>query len=86
MADVVEINASTGEVVERDYTSEELSQINQDKINNESLAQELKNKYDQDIVERNSTVQKFISFGLSEEEANKIVPEISVDYRIIHLL
>lgn len=86
MADVVEINASTGEVVERDYTSEELSQINQDKINNEFLAQELKNKYDQDIVERNATVQKFISFGLSEEEANKIVPEISVDYRIIHLL
>lgn len=86
MADVVEVNVSTGEVIERDYTSEELTQKDQDRINNQILAQELKDKYDQDIIERNAIIQKFISFGLSEEEANKIVPSVSVDYRIIHLL
>lgn len=86
MADVVEVNVSTGEVIERGYTSEELTQKNQDRINNQILAQELKDKYDQDIIERNAIIQKFVSFGLSEEEANKIVPSVSVDYRIIHLL
>lgn len=86
MADIVEINVSTGEVVERDFTPEELAQREQDRINNETIAQELKEKYDLDILERNATVQKFISLGFSSEEANKLTPEVEKDYRILHLL
>jgi hypothetical protein len=86
MPDVIEVNATTGEIIERDFTPEELAQHEQDRINNEILAQELKAKYDADIEQRNITLQKFITLGLSEEEANKIVPEIIADYRILHLL
>lgn len=86
MADVVEINVSTGEIVERDYTKEELDQLEKDKIENEKIALELKKEYDQKIKERSATVDKFISLGFSEEEIEKIVPSITPDYRIVHLL
>lgn len=86
MADIVEINVSTGEVIERDFTPEELAQREQDKINNELLAQELKIKYDQEVLQRNATLEKFISLGFSLEEAKNLVPEIEKDYRILHLL
>lgn len=86
MADVVEINVSTGEIIERDYTKEELDQLEKDKIENKKIALELKKEYDQKIEERNAIINKFISLGFSEEEIEKIVPSITPDYRIMHLL
>jgi 3-oxoacyl-ACP reductase-like protein len=86
MADVIEVNASTGEIIERSFTQDELNQLKQDKIHNEEVANQLKEQYDLEVEKRNNSIQKFINMGFSEEEANSFVPIINPDYRIFHLL
>lgn len=86
MPDVLEINVSTGETIERDYTQEEILQIQKDKIENERIAVDLKQKYDEDVKNRNIIIDKLIAVGLSKEEAEKMIPKIDIDYRITHLI
>lgn len=86
MSDVMEINVETGEVTYRDFTKKELAQREKDRIQAEKTALELKKKHEEEVIKRNAIVQKFLAIGLTEEEAEKIVPQIPVDDRIIHLL
>jgi hypothetical protein len=86
MPDVVEINVETGEVVERKYTKTELAQLKAERIASEKLALELKAEYDEEVAKRQAIVEKFLAIGLTEEEAEKMVPPVQPDYRILHLL
>jgi len=86
MADVIEINVETGEIIERQYTKKEKDQLKKDKAQNEIIATELKKEYDQQIEKRNNSIKKFIDLGFSQEDAESFVPQITPDYRIMHLL
>jgi hypothetical protein len=86
MADVMEINVLTGEVIERDYSEQELVQLEKDKIENKNISIELKKQYEDEVKKRNILVNKFSDLGFSDEEINKILPKIEPDYRILNLL
>lgn len=86
MADIVEINVATGEKIERDFTPEELSRLEEDRIRNEEIALQVKAKYDEDIAERNDIIERFLSMGFTEAQAEKMSPPVFVDDRIRHLL
>lgn len=86
MPDIIEFNVETGQMIERNFTAEEIQQREQDLLKSESLAAQLKQKYDEDVYKRSEIINKFISMGFSQNEAETLVPEIDIDYRIRHLL
>lgn len=69
MADVVEINAATGEVIERDFTPEEIVQREADIAAAEAAALAAQEEADAKAAVRASALQKLAALGLSEAEA-----------------
>lgn len=69
MADVFEVNASTGEVIERDFTAEELAQREidlQDALDTEAAIAAA-------ISARESALTKLAALGLTEEEIAALI-------------
>ena len=71
MSDIVEINVNTGEIIERDYSPEEISKIQQIE---EHIRQYVESNFIP-AAENNvkiSAIEKLKSLGLTEEEAKEI--------------
>lgn len=66
MADVVEINAATGEVVERDFTPEELAQREKDAAESALAAAEAESARAKRDQERAALLDRL---GITEDEA-----------------
>ena len=66
MADVVEIDASTGEVIERDFTPEELAQRLTDEEQAAVVAEALAEREAARAADRAALLERL---GLTEEEA-----------------
>jgi hypothetical protein len=76
MIDITEINISTGEVIEREYTQEEKNSRDQrqSEISEEALAKMSQAQEDLDYIElKQSAIIKLQSLGLTEDEAKAIV-------------
>ena len=58
------VNHETGEITWRDYTAEEIAEVEQAKARAEQEAQELANRE----AKRQSALNKLIDLGLTEEE------------------
>lgn len=69
MADVVEINASTGEVIERNFTEQELAQRAIDLAEFEALQLAKIAEEEAKAATRQSALDKLMALGLTEEEA-----------------
>ncbi len=71
MSDIVEINVNTGEIIERNYSPEEISKIQQI----EEYIRQYVESNSLPITENNvkiSAIEKLKSLGLTEEEARAI--------------
>lgn len=69
MADIVEIDASTGEVVERDFTEEELAQRAADFAAFEAAEAARVAEEEAKAAARQSALDKLMALGLTEKEA-----------------
>lgn len=73
MPDVIEINALTGEVVERDFTPDELAQREIDRLaHEEAEAARIAEEQAREATKQ-SALDKLQLLGLSEEEARAII-------------
>ena len=73
MADVIEINALTGEVIERDFTPDELAQREIDRLaHEEAEAARIAEEQAREATKQ-SALDKLKLLGLSEEEARAII-------------
>lgn len=75
MIDITEINISTGEVVQREYTQEEknIRDQKESEISEEALAKIAAAQEDLAYIElKESAISKLISLGLTEDEAKAI--------------
>jgi hypothetical protein len=72
MSEMLEINAETGQSIERDYTDIEMNVLN-DMINNipEQMLNQLNQTPEEDI-NKASAIIKLQALGLTEEEAKAI--------------
>jgi hypothetical protein len=72
MSEMLEINAETGQSIERDYTDIEMNVLN-DMINNipEQMLNQL-NQTPEEDVNKASAIIKLQALGLTEEEAKAI--------------
>lgn len=73
MADVLIVNAKTGERIERDFTPEELEQRELDRIAAEEAEAARVAEEEAKIAAKQSALQKLAALGLTEEEAQAIV-------------
>ena len=73
MADVVEIDAATGEVTERDFTPEELEQRDADVVAQVAADLAAQAAADEKAAVRASALAKLAQLGLTEAEAMEIV-------------
>jgi len=73
MADVLEINAETGEVVERSFTSDELAQRELDRIAFEKAEtlRIVEEKAREDA--KKSAISKLSTLGLNKQEIHSII-------------
>lgn len=71
MSDILEINASTGEQIERDYTPEENAKIEKMRQDAEEYILSLPEALDNSSY-KISAIEKLKSLGLTEEEAKAI--------------
>ena len=69
MPDVTEINAVTGEVIERDYTEEELKQRDADAKARKVIADEQAKVF----AAKESAKAKLTALGLTEDEVNGLI-------------
>lgn len=69
MADVVIIDAATGEVIERDFTPEEAAQRAADEAAAAAAAAAAQAEADAKAAARASALAKLAALGLSEDEA-----------------
>lgn len=73
MPDVIEINALTGEVIERDFTPDELAQREIDRLaHEEAEAARIAEEQAREATKQ-SALDKLQLLGLSEEEARAII-------------
>lgn len=75
MIDITEINISTGEIVQREYTQEEknIRDQKESEISEEALAKIAAAQEDLAYIElKESAISKLISLGLTEDEAKAI--------------
>lgn len=73
MADVVEINAKTGEVVERDFTEAELAQREVDAAAAVAAAEAEAQVKARKQGKRQSAVAKLAALGLDEDEVAALI-------------
>ena len=73
MADVLIVNAKTGERIERDFTEEELAQREADRIAAEEAEAARVAEEEAKIAAKESALAKLAALGLTEEEAQAIV-------------
>lgn len=76
MIDITEINISTGEVIEREYTQEEKNNRDQkqSEISEEALAKMAAAQEDLSHIElKQSAINKLIELGLTEAQAQAVV-------------
>jgi hypothetical protein len=76
MIDITEINISTGEVIEREYTQEEKNNRDQkqSEISEEALAKMAEAQEDLAYIElKQSAINKLIALGLTEQESLALV-------------
>ena len=71
MSDILEINASTGEQIERDYTPEENAKMEKMRQDAEEYILSLPETLDNSSY-KISAIEKLKSLGLTEEEARAI--------------
>ena len=69
MADVIEIDAQTGEVIERDFTPEEVAQREADARAAEDAQAALEAEIAEKAAARQSALDKLMALGLTEAEA-----------------
>lgn len=72
MADVMEIDALTGQVIERDFTEEEKAQRDKDAKEAEKAAKGLAKEEKAKAAAKESALAKLAALGLTEEEAKAI--------------
>lgn len=72
MADVIEINALTGEVIERDFTEEELAQRKKDLAAEKKAEKARVAEEEAKAATKASALAKLAALGLTEEEAKAI--------------
>lgn len=72
MADVIEIDAATGTVVERDFTPEELAQRAADQAAAKAEKAALEAEAAAKAAARQSALDKLMALGLTEAEAKAI--------------
>lgn len=73
MTDVIEIFADTGEVIERDFTPEELAQRELDTAEFEKAKAEEEAANAAKLASRESAMQKLAALGLNEDEIKSII-------------
>lgn len=73
MADVLIINAQTGEVVERDFTPEELAQREADAAAHAAVEAEREASVQAKAAKRQSAVGKLKSLGLDDDEIDALI-------------
>ena len=73
MANVLIVNAKTGERIERDFTPEELAQREADRIAAEEAEAARVEEENAKIAAKESALAKLAALGLTEEEAKAIV-------------
>jgi hypothetical protein len=73
MSDILEINAVTGERIERDFTQEELEQRQKDIANHKAQIASQEEEKNAKIAAKESAIQKLSALGLNEEEINAII-------------
>lgn len=73
MADVIEIDAITGEVVERDFTEEELAQRAADLAAFEEAEAARIAEEEAKTAAKTSAVEKLAALGLTEEEVKALL-------------
>lgn len=72
MADVVEINVETGEVIERDFTEEELAQRKKDEAEFKKAEKARVAAEKKDAETKANALAKLAALGLTEEEAKAV--------------
>lgn len=72
MSDILEINASTGEQIEREYTAEENAKMEKMRQDVEEYITSMPEFLDNSIY-KISAIEKLKLLGLTEEEAKAIV-------------
>lgn len=77
MADVLEIFADTGEVIERDFTPEELAQREVDAAAYAAAQAQAEAEAAAKVAARESAMQKLAGLGLNEQEISAIIGNIS---------
>lgn len=77
MADVLEIFADTGEVIERDFTPEELVQKEIDAAEYAAQLAAIEKEKAAKEATQQSAIKKLKKLGLNEEEINAIIGGIS---------
>lgn len=70
---VLEINAATGEVIERDFTVEELAQRELDAVAEAERVAAVEALEAERVAARESAIAKLSALGLNESEINSIV-------------
>jgi dihydroxyacid dehydratase/phosphogluconate dehydratase len=72
MPDIVEINVETGEVIERDFTEEEIAQRKKDEAEFKKAEKARKAEEKKAADTKASALAKLAALGLTEEEAKAI--------------
>lgn len=78
MADVLEIFADTGEIIERDFTPEELSQRAKDQAAAEAAAQAAADKEAADAAARDAAIAHAKSLGFTDDMIAVMYPGLTV--------
>jgi hypothetical protein len=78
MSDVLEINAQTGERIERDYTPEEAAQRAKDQAAAEAAAQAAADKEAADAIARADAIAHAKSLGFTDEMIAVMYPGLTV--------
>ena len=76
MIDVVEIDAATGEIVERDFTPEEAAQRAKDQAAAEAAAQAAADKEAADKAARDAAISHAKSLGFTDEMIAVMYPNL----------
>jgi hypothetical protein len=77
MADVLEVNAQTGETVERDYTAEEFAQREKDQAEAAAASQAAAEKEAADKAAREAAIAHAKTLGFTDEMIAVMYPNLA---------
>ena len=78
MSEVLEINAATGERIERDFTPEEAAQRAKDQAEAEAAAQAAADKETADAAARDAAIAHAKSLGYTDKMIEVMYPDLTV--------